>query len=248
MKKYKKVQNEEGFVLIAALLILLVLTVLGIAVNRNTNTEWRIAMNDRLHKETFYTADAVSELAQEVLEQSVACLGFIGDDTTEKGVAYERILGSPTIINTIKIGEKKYDQRFDIAVMGDALGFWRNYAPNGVDMPSMDSRHMVFFCAFTEDGDFSEEATRRLPHANVNIGGNTRLTAGSAIEFAAGYEGLGKGLGSGGATLVYDINVQQVGRDGSEVTLCVQYGHILGSSGVCNYTLNTVIDIDIEDI
>jgi hypothetical protein len=224
MKKYKKVQNEEGFVLIAALLILLVLTVLGIAVNRNTNTEWRIAMNDRLHKETFYTADAVSELAQEVLEQSVACLGF-GENN--QGM---RLPGAPG---------------FDIYIESHALGFWRNYAPDGIDMPSdrmisgvpdRADRDIVFPARFDENtGAFLREATNNQPHTNIRIGGNTRLTSGSAIEFAAGYEGLGKGIGSGGATLVYDINIQQVGRDGSEVTLCVQYGHILGSSGVCNY-------------
>lgn len=68
--------NQEGFVLIAALLILLVLTVMGIAVNRGTITEWRIAMNDREQKETFYEADAVTELTAEVLVQNIACMGF----------------------------------------------------------------------------------------------------------------------------------------------------------------------------
>lgn len=46
-KTINRLDNQEGFVLIAALLILLVLTVMGIAVNRGTMTEWRIAMNDR---------------------------------------------------------------------------------------------------------------------------------------------------------------------------------------------------------
>ena len=74
MKKQSTYTNsEEGFVLIASLLILLVLTVVGIAVNRNTTIEWQIAMNDRFHKETFYNADAATELASEVLEQALAC-------------------------------------------------------------------------------------------------------------------------------------------------------------------------------
>ncbi|MCI5207475.1 MAG: hypothetical protein D3910_01485 [Candidatus Electrothrix sp. ATG2] len=68
-KKMNYSEKEDGFVLVAALLILLVLTVMGIAVNRNTELEWRIAMNDRDQKDAFYKADAATELASEVLDQ-----------------------------------------------------------------------------------------------------------------------------------------------------------------------------------
>lgn len=233
MKKYKKVQNEEGFVLIAALLILLVLTVLGIAVNRNTNTEWRIAMNDRLHKETFYRADAVAELAQEVIEQSIACLGFFEND---QDVNNEPIMVlSGAFIQDI---DSNTQYRKDVVVDGNSLGFWRNYAPTGVLMPNNNQRDLVFPSVFT-GLRFDPSRTNEFPHANINIGGNTRLTAGSAIQMAAGYEGLGQSLSNAGASLVYTINVQQVDPiRGSESTICVQYAHVLGSAGTCNYANN----------
>lgn len=256
-KKEERQNNEKGFVLIASLLILLVLTLLGIAVNRNTTTEWQIAMNDRIHKETFYAADAASELAAEVLEQSIACLGF---DASASGI----LLTGKTA-------------QYNIFVESHALGFWRNYVENGIGIPTdgMDTngdgigdgedcdyknndgvgdsveidfnctgsgktkvpaRQIVFPVVLNSAGDAMDRVkTNSQPHANINIGGNTKLSEGAAIAMAAGYEGLGKGLGTGGATLLYDINVTQYGQQGSKSVISVQYGHVLGSSGSCNY-------------
>ena len=213
--------GEEGFVMVASLLILLVLTMLGIAVNRNTDIEWRIAMNDRLHKQNFYAADAAAELASEALEQGVACLGFRKNATDIEGNDMMMMLG--------------ISSDHHVAIEGNSLGFWRNYAPTGLAMPDNEKRNMVFPAVLTSDGKFDRTATNNRSHANINIGGNTGLSKGAALQMAAGYEGLGKGMGGGGAVLTYTINVQQLGQDGTESTICVQYNHVLGSSGKCNY-------------
>ncbi|MCI5165627.1 MAG: hypothetical protein D3903_05910 [Candidatus Electrothrix sp. GM3_4] len=198
--------NEEGFVLITALLVLLTLTMTGIAVNRSTMTEWRIAMNDRLYKQTFYEADAGTELASEVLEQSIACLGF---DEEADG----KTLDGKTPDYGVHIEE-------------DSLGFWRNYSDQSASiMPSDDNRDL-YFPANYKSGE---------PHTNITISGNTKMTTGAAIMMASGYEGLAKGIGTGGATLGYDINVQRVGRDGTESLICIEYNHVLGAEGDCHY-------------
>ena len=233
-KKYPR--NEEGFVLVAALLILLVLTVMGISVNRNTTTEVKIALNDRLHKETFYAADAATELATEVLVQSIACFGF--DQLTEDQELDDidegmRIPGA--------VGH-------DFYIEESALGFWRNYNTEGVAIPADEdedgiARHMVYPAVFDVDDDgervFNREETNAQPHANISIGGNTKLEGGEATQQSDGYRGKGKGLGAGGISLIYDINVQQVGRDGSESVVCVQYKHRPGAEGECNYSNDT---------
>lgn len=246
MKK-RKTENEEGFVLVAALLILLVLTLMGTAVNRNTDTEWRIAMNDRIHKETFYNADATTELVTEVLVQSIACFGFEQlteeeeEDDIEEG---KRIPGAPRPDGTP--GEH------DLYIEENALGFWRNYNTEGVPIPSdadedgNPDRHMVYPAVFDEiagEPKFNRDKTDSKPHANIYVGGNTKWVGGEATQQSDGYRGKGKGLSSGGISLVYDINVQQVQvrRDGdenviiSESTICVQYKHQPGSEGECNY-------------
>jgi hypothetical protein len=215
--KNRDKKNEDGFVMVASLLILLVLTLLGIAVNQNSETEWRIAMNDRLQKETFYRADAASELTAEVLEQSIACLGF---PNSEEG----KVLNG-------------YSRDYNVYIESHEEGFWRYYAPDGVEVPNNDKRHMVF-PAVVDNGTFNKDQTDARPHANINVGGNTRIASGSAIQMAAGYEGLGQGISSGGSMLLYSINVQQVDPvNGGEATVCVQYGHIMGTAGVCNGNL-----------
>ncbi|MCI5130407.1 MAG: hypothetical protein D3904_02520 [Candidatus Electrothrix sp. EH2] len=224
MKK-RTTENEEGFVLVAALLILLVLTLMGIAVNRNTETEWKIAMNDRIHKETFYNADATTELVTEVLVQSIACFGFDEVDETDDVEEGVRITGAPG---------------HDLYIEENALGFWRNYNTEGVPIPSdadndgSPDRHMVYPAVFP-DGNFDRDKTNAQPHANIYIGGNTKWVGGEATQQSDGYRGKGKGLGAGGISLIYDINVQQVGRENTESTICVQYKHRPGSEGECNY-------------
>ncbi len=231
-KKQHIVQNKDGFVLIAALLVLLVLTVLGIAVNRNTNIEWRIALNDRIHKENFYTAEAAAELAQEVIEQNIACVvGFPAN-------ANASLVESPEDRGSRLLGAAGLDM--DIFVEPGSLGFWRNYLDRSgadeVTVPNNTNRDLVFPARFDDTGDFLRIETDERPRANIRIAGNTQLTPGSAIQMAAGYEGLGKGIGTGGALLVYDIRIlQDDPQRNSQADIFIQYSHVLGSSGVCNY-------------
>ena len=53
-------QNEEGFVLVATLVILMLLVVLGISTTTNTNIELQIAGNDKVYKQNFYQAEGGS--------------------------------------------------------------------------------------------------------------------------------------------------------------------------------------------
>ncbi|MDU9048039.1 MAG: pilus assembly PilX N-terminal domain-containing protein [Candidatus Electrothrix sp. Rat3] len=265
-KTINRLDNQEGFVLIAALLILLVLTVMGIAVNRGTMTEWRIAMNDREQKETFYEADAATELMAEVLVQNIACMGF---NENSAGMVLPGA-GSD----------------HDVYIDHRAVGFWRFYAPNGTAVPSYgldqdgdgvpdgvfdcdkdgddvgDNVAMDYPCTATGEstvpawnivypaaylngtfdwnetieGESGEPFVNNKPFALVNIGGETKAKKGSALLMSAGYEGLGKSIAGGGTELVYNINVRQRGRNGSESVLCIKYAHILGNEGDCNYT------------
>ncbi|MCI5147041.1 MAG: hypothetical protein D3923_16340, partial [Candidatus Electrothrix sp. AR3] len=146
MKKRKKMRgDEDGFVLIAALLILLTLTMMGIAVNRNTTTEWKIAMNDRLHKQAFYDADAASELASEVLEQDFACWYGLG----------EQLPGKKFFRNGEEIFGHVYVQDF---LTPDAKGDKSLWTNQDAGTPSDDTRDLVFPAVFN-NGTFDENAT-----------------------------------------------------------------------------------------
>lgn len=62
------VGNEEGFVLVLSLMILVVLTLLGISANRTSITEVQIAGNENVIKMDFYKAEAAAHEAAQRLE------------------------------------------------------------------------------------------------------------------------------------------------------------------------------------
>ncbi|PLX48027.1 MAG: hypothetical protein C0613_12145 [Desulfobulbaceae bacterium] len=81
---FQKATNEDGYVLVLAMMIMLILTLLGIAATNTTTTELMIAGNDTLHKKTFYEADGGTEIAASVLEENIACItGFTANDGSD---------------------------------------------------------------------------------------------------------------------------------------------------------------------
>ena len=54
----RQLRNEEGSVIVVALMILVVLTIIGISATDTTTVELQIATNDKFHKIAFYHADA----------------------------------------------------------------------------------------------------------------------------------------------------------------------------------------------
>ncbi len=54
----KPVSNEDGFALIVALMMMVILTLIGIAATNTTMFELNIAGNERLAAQRFYTADS----------------------------------------------------------------------------------------------------------------------------------------------------------------------------------------------
>jgi len=68
MKKITNtLNNEQGFVLVAALMMLMILLVIGIAATNTTTIELQISGNDKLAKQTFYQAEGVVAEAVRVI-------------------------------------------------------------------------------------------------------------------------------------------------------------------------------------
>ena len=68
MKKLTNtVNNEQGFVLVASLMMLMILLVIGIAATNTTTIELQISGNDKLSKQVFYQAEGVvAETVREI--------------------------------------------------------------------------------------------------------------------------------------------------------------------------------------
>lgn len=207
--------DQEGFVLVAAMMILLVLTLIGIAMNRNTTTELQIAGNDKVHTQTFYEADGGTEFAAEVLEQNIACLNFAAN-------------GGGSILQTD--GDIVLDGNIDIE--NGSFQLWQNvigtYSALGgnPEYPSDALRDMYY-----PPGYVAGE-----PHTNITIEGVADLSVGSSIIFAAGYLGLGRSMSSGGVFLDYEIDSQHLGSDNSESLIRIEYRHVVGREDpFCKY-------------
>ncbi|MGL1931576.1 MAG: PilX N-terminal domain-containing pilus assembly protein [Desulfotalea sp.] len=86
-----KEDGQEGFVLVIALLVIVVLTVIGVSATRNTAIELQIAGNDRIYAGNFYRSEAkVFEAGQRLANAKAADLNSnqldIDGDGTLDGV------------------------------------------------------------------------------------------------------------------------------------------------------------------
>lgn len=219
--KTQRHRNEEGFVLVAALMIMLVLSLIGIAMNRNTVTELQIAGNDKVHKQTFYEADGGTEFTAEVLEQNIACLNFAQNGG---GSQWNTNLTAGTATDIVLDG--------NIAIESGSLVLWQNVIgtwsalPGTPSYPS-DALRDIWFPPGYAVGE---------PHTNITVEGVADLTAGTSIIQAAGYLGLGRSMSSGGVSLDYEIDSQHIGPDNSVSLVRVEYRHAVGKEDpFCEY-------------
>lgn len=72
MQIFNPANNEDGYVLIVSLIIMMVLVVLGIAATNTTNVELQIAGNEKVAKDNFYKAEAAAYEAAQLLENENA--------------------------------------------------------------------------------------------------------------------------------------------------------------------------------
>ena len=84
MKEISKVNNEDGSVLIGALIMLVLLTLIGISATTTSTIENKIAGNERVYKRNLYSAEAAVMQCAQKMEQTTLqnprppWLGLIG--------------------------------------------------------------------------------------------------------------------------------------------------------------------------
>lgn len=189
MKKKQFLNNKDGSITVLALILLVLLTLLGIAATTTSSIEVQIAGNDDRHKKALYEADGGTEVGFEMLEQNIACPnGFI------------------------------------------------NFSGSSMDIGDVTVLTKDFWLQQTEPT--SPDIIINRPagaHTNLSIYGSTQLSTGSAIQMVAGYEGKGKGAGSGGTYIIYNVYSKHMGRDKSRSMVISQWRHMIGQEGTCIY-------------
>jgi hypothetical protein len=109
-RRYFPTDNPDGLVTMAALLFLIILTIVGTSAISSSSMEVQIATNDEIHKITFYAADGGADLGTELLELNIACpTGFANDNL---------------VIGTINVTDKDFwmqqpDENDDVPLPSD---------------------------------------------------------------------------------------------------------------------------------
>lgn len=215
-------RNEDGFLLVLTMFVLVVLTLIGISATNLSRIELQIAGNDRVHKETFYQADGGTEVGAHLLEENIACpLGFTGVGT------------SPLLIGTVEITRDLLPAPGDAA---NKYNFWKNETDpdllaTPIQYPSDTQRHIRFLA----DNTVPIAADNTKPHTNLHFFGNTSLSTGNALQMIAGYEGTGYSAATGGGQLVTNVDSQHVGLINSLSNIKINWRHIIGHEGTCKY-------------
>lgn len=206
-------KNEDGFVLVTAMVMLVILTLLGTFALNTTIFELQISGNDRVAKQTFYQADGGTYLAERLTFENAVCYNFGGFTETETNP-------SATRINKVKV--ERLNLMDNLFYPEETLS---------ITPPTDTARDAVYYDTWNSDA---------TPHTNINVAGQIKFTPGSGLQMISGYEGLGSGTAAGGTHILYAINSQHNGVRDSESLVGTEWQlslHLINnaSSYDCNY-------------
>jgi len=88
LRIFKVVHNDDGFAIIAAVLILVVLSIIGVSATNNAGLESHITSNAELYKMAFYSADSGWQVVADCLDDQFPLItADVGTDSSgESGV------------------------------------------------------------------------------------------------------------------------------------------------------------------
>jgi len=117
MKEKLRLKNEDGAVLVIALIILVLLTLMGIAITTTSEFEIHIAGNERIYKENVYNAEAAAMEAAQIMEEAASL--------DSGAISWIKSIGSVTLAN---IRDNAWFEANSQAVSFDASGSVRYLA------------------------------------------------------------------------------------------------------------------------
>lgn len=214
IKPTTAVHSEKGFVLVTSLMLLVALTLLGLATIMTSTMELKIAGNDRLHKETFYRADGGTDTGSVLTYENALCInagGFTAGNTPNQAD-----------IGFLRVGN------LDFAEPGQGTTDMPTDKDKVTNLPVRDAAY------YTTLGDDTQ------PHTNYTVSGIAENTAGSGLQMISGYRGLGRNAAGGGTHIRYTVNSQRVGERNSRSTVTLEWRmstHLINnaSSFDCKY-------------
>ncbi len=241
-KSYKFIGDENGSAIVIALLVLLALSIIGIATMTTSQFETQVATNDILSKKAFYAADGGVEITREMIEECISC--GIGFPSTATGITTGGDLKFEQTESFLRV--TNLDFAFQNVAAIDNMGNSDGTLQASEALPSDTNKDLWFGDNFYTINDYdtvtdgeittADVAGLNLPHTNVLAFGDTAFSTGSAIQMIAGYEGVGKALASGGGQIGYQIHSRHENpARNSEAYIVTIYRHLIGQEGNCKF-------------
>ncbi len=125
-------KNEQGFVLVMAMVALLMLVVVGISVMNTTSVEVEIAGNEKFHKMAFYNADSGVYMSPKIISRAIEA----GGDPVEASVT---MYGVGTVVSA---GNAFYNE---------IMGFVASDAQDDLEYTLVDQQVGVDIVRFSTD-------------------------------------------------------------------------------------------------
>jgi hypothetical protein len=204
--------NENGSVLILALMLILLLTLTGLWSTRTSTVNTRISANENLYNVAFYEADGGSEVAAGLLENTIWERGFCTDEEAQDNAIHN--YGNAGIICSVDpffTTPPPDCDAYPLCRPADPFTCCAAYFPRSVP-------HDIL----------PDNPSSIAPFTDLYIAGNTELSTGGAIQMLSGYEGKGKGSAGGGAWITYDVRSHHRNlQNKSEAVVGIRWRHVL---------------------
>ena len=211
-------RDDGGFVLVTALLIMVILTIIGVAATNTTIFELKISGNDRTHKTTMYQAEAGAVLSAEVLEQNINCLTGFTKTATIAGTDVADLDGA------IRTWSRTSNGRNGLAMYLDPDP-WKSTTETCTPMDPAGPNISYPIANLATAVELTD----------AYVGGGSEMLPGGSLVMAAGYERKGKSAAGGGTIRNYNIIARHRGVNNSESTILFGWRHLIGEESGCNY-------------
>lgn len=210
----RRLARKDGMVLISTLLILASVSLIALGMSSDTTSDVRIAGNRKQIEQAFHLADGAADMGVQVILDHM-------DDAVDPEEDY------PDNSAFTLLDGKLYLENFrmDADVYADIQG----YTENDNETDPENGRPDVAFALTAPSG-----TTFAATDVSIDIDRlGADYVAGSSIEFAAGYEGVGKGAGAGSVAVYLAVhsrtNPQANPALTSEVTTVYRkVSHVIG--------------------
>jgi len=195
------IKNKKGMALVVCLMIMVVMALIATGVTTNSTVEIKISGNQRNKAVSFNNADVGTGITPEIIEQNILDGSW---DNTDAGWNSGHSPEAYLFLSADNDGDGTND--LTIYVNEDSA-----YLP---------SLHKIAFATLSTALTSAVEISGNV-NTSVDVSKTGMLASGNAIQMAAGYEGLGKGAGSGGYHAFYLLQSQ--GSAGNNTATGAEY-------------------------